>query len=257
MNNSHNLINISNQFKYSAKHSFKEYNKNLKKLKRAVNQRNEQAIKSYAEIVIIQQKQYDFFLKWHNRVEGIIVKIEAGRKMTEFGKTMKNVVEEMSMSLKITDVEQMQELMSDFESNFKDFDGQVLSADTAMQNILNISANNDEVQNLISSLNDEQDIEFGSMFPELASTTTTTTFVKDDNYSISSSSSSYKNKEPEILSFASLQALSAESNSNSFTNSKRRNSISSISSSNYQQQQQIQKADLLAQKLEILRNSRN
>lgn len=112
----------SKQMARSAKKCDKNSEAQKLKLKKAIEQGDNERAKIYAQNVIREKNQSVNFLRLSSRIDAVAGRLEAAVRMQDVNKAMVMTVNGMSNVMKTMDVEQIAKTMQTFEQQFEDMD---------------------------------------------------------------------------------------------------------------------------------------
>ncbi len=92
------------------------------KLKKAIEDKNAESARIYAQNVIREKNQSLTFLRLASRVDAVAARLETSIRMQSISKAMGQTVKSMSSALKTMDVDTISRTMADFEKSFEDMD---------------------------------------------------------------------------------------------------------------------------------------
>jgi charged multivesicular body protein 1 len=101
-----------------------------------------------------------------SRLDACCSRIETAVRMNSVTSSMKGVVRGMDKSLQAMDIEQLSALMDKFEQQFEDLDVKTGYMETTMNSTTATSTPAEQVDELISKVADENNLELGSAFTE-------------------------------------------------------------------------------------------
>lgn len=105
-----------------SKKSEKEAKKNKTKCKKAMQSKNMDVAKIYAQNAIRQEHEALNFLKLSSRMDAVAARLQSAAKMNSLTSNMKSIVKSMDKVLTNMDAEQMSMVMDKFEQQFDDLD---------------------------------------------------------------------------------------------------------------------------------------
>ena len=111
----------SKQMNQSARKCEKNQEMQKAKLKKAIEQKNVEGARIYAQNVIREKNQALNFLRMASRIDAVASRLAAIR-MQQVDKTMKQTVSGMRTAMKSMNVEQISYTMEEFEKQFADMD---------------------------------------------------------------------------------------------------------------------------------------
>ena len=161
------------QFRMTSKsmlHSHKKCEKKAEvekaKLKRAIEQKNPEGARIYAQNAIREKNQALNFLRFSSRIDAVAARLETSIRIQEVNTAMGNTVNGMANVLKNMDVDKIAGTMEDFEKAFEDMDVRAGYMEGAMEATTSSSTPADEVDKLIGMVADEAGLDAGLLLQE-------------------------------------------------------------------------------------------
>lgn len=145
----------SKQMNQSARKCEKNQEMQKAKLKKAIEQKNVEGARIYAQNVIREKNQALNFLRMASRIDAVASRLETAIRMQQVDKTMKQTVSGMRTAMKSMDVEQISYTMEEFETQFANMDVKSGYMEGAMEASTAMSTPPDQVDNLIQMVADE------------------------------------------------------------------------------------------------------
>ena len=152
------LVNFkmtSKQMNASARKCEKNQATQKVKLKKAIEQKNIEGARIYAQNVIREKNQALNFLRMASRIDAVASRLETAIRMQQVSKTMSQTVAGMSNAMKSMDVDQISYTMEEFEKQFADMDVKSGYMEGAMEASTSMSTPPDQVDQLIQMVADE------------------------------------------------------------------------------------------------------
>jgi charged multivesicular body protein 1 len=161
-----NLRIVSKQMQRSSKKCEKNEKAALEKLKKAIQQGNSEGARIYGQDAIREKNQALNHLKMASRLDACCSRIETAVRMNQVSDSMQGVVKGMGNSLASMNIEQMSMLMDKFERQFEDLDVKTQYMEGAMNATTATSTPAEQVDELISRVADENNLELGEAFSQ-------------------------------------------------------------------------------------------
>jgi len=164
------LINLritSKQMQRSAKKCEKNEKMAIEKLKKAIQQGNQEGAKIYGQDAIREKNQALNYMRMTSRLDAVCTRIETAVRMEEVTGSMKGVVKGMSKGMASMKVEEISKTMDKFESQFEDLDVKTQYMEGAMNATTATSTPAEEVDDLIMMVADENNLELGDAFTDI------------------------------------------------------------------------------------------
>ena len=133
---------------------------------KAIQQGNVEGARIYAQDAIREKNHGLNCLKMASRVDAVASRIETAVRMGQLTKGMQGVVKGMDVGLASMNVEQLSKTMDKFEKQFEDLDVKSAYMDDAMNATTATSTPVDQVDQLISVVADQNNLELGEAFME-------------------------------------------------------------------------------------------
>lgn len=162
-----NLRIASKQMQRSAKKCEKNEKLAIEKLKKAIQQGNQEGAKIYGQDAIREKNQALNYLRMTSRIDAVQSRIETAVRMNQITSSMQGVVKGMSNGLASMDVEKISKTMDKFESQFEDLDVKTQYMEGAMNATTATSTPSDQVDDLIMMVADKNDLELGEAFSDI------------------------------------------------------------------------------------------
>lgn len=169
-----NLRITSKQMQRSAKKSEKNEKQAIEKLKKAIQQGNQEGAKIYGQDAIREKNQALNYLRMASRIDAVQSRIETAVRMNQITGSMQGVVKGMSKSMASMDVEKISNTMDKFESQFEDLDVKSQYMEGAMNATTATSTPSDQVDDLIMMVADKNNLELGDAFTDIGPVSKTT-----------------------------------------------------------------------------------
>uniref|UniRef100_A0A7S1Z7S6 Uncharacterized protein n=1 Tax=Trieres chinensis TaxID=1514140 RepID=A0A7S1Z7S6_TRICV len=163
------LINLritSKQMQRSAKKCEKNEKAALEKLKKAIKQGNAEGARIYGQDAIREKNQALNCIRMASRIDAVSSRIETAVRMNQVTSSMKGVVKGMEKGLQSMNIEQLSATMDKFESQFEDLDVKTQYMEGAMNATTATSTPAEQVDELITMVADENNLELGDAFAE-------------------------------------------------------------------------------------------
>jgi charged multivesicular body protein 1 len=164
------LVNFkmtSKQMNASARKCEKNQATQKAKLKKAIEQKNIEGARIYAQNAIREKNQSLNFLRMASRIDAVASRLETAIRMQQVSKTMGQTVAGMSNAMKSMDVEKISYTMEEFERQFADMDVKSGYMEGAMESTTAMSTPPDEVDKLIQMVADEAGLDTAMALDEL------------------------------------------------------------------------------------------
>jgi len=162
-----NLRITSKQMQRASKKSEKSEKQAIEKLKKAIQQGNQEGAKIYGQDAIREKNQALNYLRMASRIDAVQSRIETAVRMNQITGSMEGVVQGMSKGMASMDVEKISKTMDKFESQFEDLDVKSQFMEGAMNATTATSTPSDQVDDLIMMVADKNNLELGAAFTDI------------------------------------------------------------------------------------------
>jgi len=162
-----NLRITSKQMQRSAKKCEKNEKMAIEKLKKAIQQGNQEGARIYGQDAIREKNQALNYLRMTSRIDAVQSRIETAVRMDQITGSMEGVVKGMSKGMASMDVEKISKTMDKFESQFEDLDVKTQYMEGAMNATTATSTPSDQVDDLIMMVADKNNLELGDAFSDI------------------------------------------------------------------------------------------
>ncbi|KAH9938374.1 Snf7-domain-containing protein [Fomitopsis serialis] len=147
--------NLSRQ----AKKAQKDENTEKARLKKALQQGNNDGARIYAANAIRKKNESLNLLRLSSRVDAVASRVETAVTMRQVAGNMTSVVKGMDKAMDSMNLERISIVMDKFESQFSDLDVQTSYMEETMSNTTAVSTPQDEVEALMKQTAEEANIE--------------------------------------------------------------------------------------------------
>ncbi|KAG8742009.1 Vacuolar-sorting protein SNF7, partial [Ceratobasidium sp. 428] len=152
-----------------SKKAQKDENTEKAKLKKALQQGNTDGARIYASNAIRKKNEALNLLRLSSRIDAVASRVETAVTMRQVTGNMTAVVKSMDKAVESMNLERISLVMDKFESQFADLDVQTSYMEDTMQSTTAVSTPQDQIDNLMSQMADEANIELEqNMEPNLA-----------------------------------------------------------------------------------------
>ncbi|KAJ7360525.1 Charged multivesicular body protein 1A [Desmophyllum pertusum] len=129
------------------------------KVKKALQQKNIEGAKIYAENAIRKKNEGLNFLRLASRVDAVSSKVQSAMMMKQVTKSMDGVVKGLDKAMQSMDLEKISATMQKFEGLFEDMDVSTQVLESAMGEATTLSTPQDQVEALIQQVAEENGLE--------------------------------------------------------------------------------------------------
>lgn len=129
------------------------------KVKKAIEQRNVDGAKIYAENAIRKKNEYLNYLRLSSRVDAVASKVKSAVAMQGVAKSIGNVSKSLESAMASMDLEKISKIMETFEKQFEDLDVRAGVMDSTMSSATTLTTPQDQVDLLIKQVADENGLD--------------------------------------------------------------------------------------------------
>ncbi|XP_028392292.1 charged multivesicular body protein 1a-like [Dendronephthya gigantea] len=147
------------QLERFAKKSEKDQKVQQGKIKKALQQKNVEGARIYAENAIRKKNESLNYLRLASRVDAVASKVQSAMQMKQVTKNMAGVVKGLDKAVQSMELQKITATMEKFESLFEDLDVHSQVLDTAMGDATTISTPTNQVDALINQVAEENGLE--------------------------------------------------------------------------------------------------
>ncbi|KAI0210794.1 Charged multivesicular body protein 1a [Lamellibrachia satsuma] len=162
-----NLKFTSKQLERLAKKAEKEQKVQQTKVKKAIQQKNLDTAKLYAENAIRKKNEGLTYLRMAARVDAVASKVQSAVTMKGVMKNMEGVTKALDKAMNSMDLEKVTQIMEKFEKQFEDLDVRTSTVEEAMGTATTLSTPQDQVESLIRQVAAENDLEITDQIADL------------------------------------------------------------------------------------------
>jgi len=163
-----NLKFASKQLARQAKKSEQNIKKEKLKLKKAIEQGNQDGARIYAENAIRCKNQSINYLRLSSRIDAVAARVESAIRMGQVSRSMGAIVKGLDKAMESMDMEKITMIMDKFEKQFEDLDVQSQYIENAMSQTTTLSTPQDQVESLIQQVAEEHGLEVAEQLNPLA-----------------------------------------------------------------------------------------
>lgn len=131
-----------------------------------IKEGNSDGARIYGQDAIREKNQALNYMKMASRVDAVASRIETAVRMGEVTQSMQGVTKGMSVGLQSMDVDKLSKTMDKFERQFEDLDVKAQYMDGAMNATTATATPAEQVDDLISMVADENNLDLGDAFQE-------------------------------------------------------------------------------------------
>ncbi|XP_034541385.1 charged multivesicular body protein 1a [Notolabrus celidotus] len=162
-----NLRFTSKQLERLAKKAEKESEKEQAKVKKALQQKNVDVARIYAENAIRKKNEGLNWLRMASRVDAVSSKVQTAVTMKAVSKNMGQVTKAMDKALKSMDLQKISAVMDKFESQVENLDVHTSVMDDSMSSATTLTTPQDQVDDLIHQIAEQNGLEVMDQLSQL------------------------------------------------------------------------------------------
>ncbi|KAK6186047.1 hypothetical protein SNE40_008158 [Patella caerulea] len=137
------------------------------KVRKALQQKNVEGAKIYAENAIRKKNEGLNFLRMAARIDAVSSKVQTALTMKNVTKDIGNVSKALDKAMSSMDLTKVEQIMSKFEKQFEDLDVRTSAIESAMGTATTLSTPQDQVEALIHQVAEENGLEMIDQMSEL------------------------------------------------------------------------------------------
>jgi charged multivesicular body protein 1 len=162
-----NLRYTVKQLERQSKKAEKEQKLQEGKVKKAIQTKNVETARIYAENAIRKKNESLNYLRMAARVDAVSAKVQSALSMKEVTKKMGEVTKALDKAMASMDLEQVSKVMEKFEQQFTDLDVRSTTIEDALGGATTLSTPQDQVEALIRQVAAENDLEITDKLSDL------------------------------------------------------------------------------------------
>ncbi|KAK3597563.1 hypothetical protein CHS0354_018157 [Potamilus streckersoni] len=145
----------------------KEQKKEQSKIKKALQQKNPDAARIYAENAIRKKHESLTYLRFAAKVDGVSAKVKTAVAMKGLTKQIGEVTKALDKAMASMDLQKVENIMEKFEKQFEDLDVRTQTLEDSMGTATTLSTPQDQVEALIQQVADESGLEIVDQLKDL------------------------------------------------------------------------------------------
>jgi len=149
----------SKQLERLAKKSEKDQKVQQSKVKKALQQKNVEGARIYAENAIRKKNEGLNYLRLSSRVDAVASKVQTAVTMKQVTKSMGQVVKGLDKAMASMDLQKVSAVMEKFEKQFEDLDVHTSVLEDSMGTATTLTTPTDQVDDLIKQVAEESGLE--------------------------------------------------------------------------------------------------
>ncbi|XP_077982672.1 charged multivesicular body protein 1a-like [Glandiceps talaboti] len=149
----------SKQLERLSKKSEKEQKVQQSKVKKALQQKNVEGARIYAENAIRKKNEGLNYLRLASRVDAVSSKVQTALTMKQVTKSMGQVVKGLDKAMASMDLQKVSAVMEKFEKQFEDLDVHTSVLEDSMGTATTLTTPTDQVDDLIKQVAEEAGLE--------------------------------------------------------------------------------------------------
>lgn len=163
-----NLRMTTKQLERLASKAEKDQHKEQAKVKKALQQRNVDGARIYAENAIRKKNESLNYLRMAARIDAVAARVQTANTMKGVTKNIGQVTKDLERAMASMNLEEVEKVMGKFEKTFEDLDVRTQTVESSMGNAMTLSAPEDQVNSLIQQVADENGLEVADQLAGLA-----------------------------------------------------------------------------------------
>ncbi|KAM9377582.1 charged multivesicular body protein 1a [Pholidichthys leucotaenia] len=157
----------SKQLERLSKKAEKEAEKERAKVKKALQQKNVDVAKVYAENAIRKKNESLNFLRMASRIDAVASKVQTAVTMKGVTKNMGQVTKALDKALKSMDLQKVSAVMDKFESQVQNLDVHTSVMEDSMSSAMTLTTPQEQVDDLIHQIAEENGLEVMDQLSQL------------------------------------------------------------------------------------------
>lgn len=165
-----NLRFTTKQLERLSKKAEKEQKVQQGKVKKAIQQKNVEGARIYAENAIRKKNEGLNYLRMAARVDAVSSKVQSALTMKEVTKNIAGVSKGLDKAMKSMDLEKVGKIMENFEKQFEDLDVRSSTLEDAMGTATTLTTPQSQVEALIQEVADEAGLDIEDQLKDVSPT---------------------------------------------------------------------------------------
>ncbi|WAR11617.1 CHM1A-like protein [Mya arenaria] len=145
----------------------KDQKKEQAKVKKAIQQKNIEGARIYAENAIRKKNESLNYLRFAARIDAVASKVQTAVTMKGITKNIGAVTKALDKAMSSMDLEKVGQIMEKFEKQFEDLDVRTNTLESAMGTATTLSTPQDQVEALIHEVAEENGLEVMDQLTDL------------------------------------------------------------------------------------------
>ncbi|GAB1600101.1 charged multivesicular body protein 1a-like [Argonauta hians] len=162
-----NLRFTTKQLERLARKAEKEQNAQQNRVKKAIQQKNLDVAKVYAENAIRKKNESLNYLRMAARVDAVSSKVQTAVTMKQVAKNIEGVTKSLEKAASASDLYKIEQIMQKFEKQFEDLDVKTSTLESSMSSATTLTTPQNEVEALIQQVAEENGLEMIDQLQEL------------------------------------------------------------------------------------------
>ncbi|XP_014788879.1 charged multivesicular body protein 1a isoform X1 [Octopus bimaculoides] len=175
------------QLERLARKAEKEQHAQENRVKKAIQQKNIEVAKVYAENAIRKKNEQLNYLRMAARVDAVSSKVQTAVTMKQVAKNIEGVTKSLEKAASASDLVKIEQIMQKFEKQFEDLDVKTSTLESSMSSATTLTTPQDQVEALIQQVAEENGLEMIDQLKDLnpasgsIRSTVTADSVKEDD----------------------------------------------------------------------------
>lgn len=145
----------------------KEQHVQQNRVKKAIQQKNIEVAKVYAENAIRKKNESLNYLRMAARIDAVSSKVQTALTMKQVTKNLEGVTKSLEKAMSSLDLPKVEQIMEKFEKQFEDLDVRTSTLESSMSSATTLTTPQDQVEALIQQVAEENGLEMIDQLQDL------------------------------------------------------------------------------------------
>lgn len=155
------------QLERLARKAEKEQHSQQNRVKKAIQQKNLDVARVYAENAIRKKNESLNYLRMAARVDAVSSKVQTALTMKQVTKNIEGVTKSLEKAMSSLDLPKVEQIMEKFEKQFEDLDVRTSTLESSMSSATTLTTPQDQVEVLIQQIAEENGLEMIDQLQDL------------------------------------------------------------------------------------------
>ncbi|CAE1282038.1 CHMP1 [Acanthosepion pharaonis] len=155
------------QLERLARKAEKEQHAQQNRVKKAIQQKNLDVARVYAENAIRKKNESLNYLRMAARVDAVSSKVQTALTMKQVTKNIEGVTKSLEKAMSSLDLPKVEQIMEKFEKQFEDLDVRTSTLESSMSSATTLTTPQDQVEVLIQQIAEENGLEMIDQLQDL------------------------------------------------------------------------------------------